>query len=230
MTPIVKISDLSFGYGEHTVLDGLDFELVEGEYVAIVGENGSGKSTLIKLILGIKKMNSGQIELFGRQQKKINEWYKIGYLPQGSGQKIAEMPITVREVIENGWLNPKGLNKQKRLKQVVELVDINDVLGKLIGDLSGGQRQRVFIARSLINNPKLLILDEPTSGIDDKSRKSLFTFGKSLVLQLIFQYFILLTILMVLIKLLIGFFVLIKQLCVMKEVIMNIYTNKYDCN
>ncbi|NJK71685.1 MAG: metal ABC transporter ATP-binding protein [Thermales bacterium] len=148
--------------------------------MAIVGENGSGKSTLIKLILGIKKMNSGQIELFGRQQKKINEWYKIGYLPQGSGQKIAEMPITVREVIENGWLNPKGLNKQKRLKQVVELVDINDVLGKLIGDLSGGQRQRVFIARSLINNPKLLILDEPTSGIDDKSRKSLFTFLKEL--------------------------------------------------
>ncbi len=176
MNPVIKVENLEFKYNKEIVLDAVSLTIGLGEYVAIIGENGSGKSSLIKIILGINKFKKGRVEIFGQDISDYADWHSIGYLPQGSGQKIGDMPITVNEVIENGWQKKSGINKKEAIKNVVDLVGINDILQNQLSDLSGGQRQRVFIARSLVNRPKILILDEPTSGIDVESRNSLFDF------------------------------------------------------
>jgi zinc transport system ATP-binding protein len=173
---IISVKNLTIEFGSRLVLQGINFEVSAGEHVAIIGENGSGKSTLIKTLLGIVKPTSGKIELFGQNLEEFRDWFKIGYVPQNLSQQLTQVPITVSEVLDSGFNSHTGLNLQTRKAEVSKLTRTHDLLNRRVQELSGGQLQRVMIARSLINQPQLLILDEPTNGIDSESRGHLHDF------------------------------------------------------
>ena len=168
---ILEVKNLKVSYSNHTAIEDINFEVNEGEYVCLMGENGSGKSTLIKTIVGLKKADEGEV--------KINiPLDKLSYLSQTNLQDL-DFPATAREIIMLGRQEHKKLPfytaKDKELyKKIVEQLKIEDIQDKRIGDLSGGQKQRVFIARALIKEPKLLILDEPATGLDYNITKELY--------------------------------------------------------
>jgi zinc transport system ATP-binding protein len=177
---ILEVKNLSFGYNSEMILKSLNFSLKRSEYVAIIGENGSGKSTLIRILLGILKPTKGEVRLFSKNIKTFSSWNKIGYIPQNVAKDYSFLPITVREILETGFSKSSSLDFQKQSKFVCELTKITNILDDKLSDLSGGQKQRVFIARSLINNPELLILDEPSANIDPEGRENLFNFLHSI--------------------------------------------------
>lgn len=178
--PIVSVRNLSFGYDSQSVLERVSFELRKGDYIGLVGPNGSGKTTLVKLLLGILFANEGEIELFGQPVRKFLDWQKIGYVPQYVSRADRNFPATVREVVESGHLlgNPLfcqlGLKACSPISEALEIVRISHLLHRRIGELSGGELQRVFIARSLVSHPELLILDEPTAGVDQATQEAFY--------------------------------------------------------
>jgi len=183
---IIEVEDVSFGYNEKLVVNNADLVIHEGDYLGIIGPNGGGKSTLIKLILGILKPRSGLIKIFGKPANEFKERYKIGYLAQKATDVDISFPITVNEVVSMGRFSKAGLfhglskiDKEKIDKALVE-VDIVDLKDRLIGNLSGGQEQKVFIARALAQEPEVIFLDEPTSGIDEKSKIEFYKLLKRL--------------------------------------------------
>ncbi len=177
---IVSARNVSFRYDSQPVLERVSFELAKGDYIGLVGPNGSGKTTLIKLLLGILAASEGEIELFGQPVSKFSEWQKIGYVPQYVFQADRTFPATVQEVVESGHLYENRLVCQLGLKacspisEALETVGITNLLHRRIGELSGGERQRVFIARSLVSHPELLILDEPTAGVDQSTQEAFY--------------------------------------------------------
>lgn len=167
---VLEVKNLSFGYGTNQVLSNLNFKVFEGEYAALIGANGSGKTTLLKLILGLLLPSSGKVLMLSESLKSFKSWSKIGYVPQLVSSEILGFPITVKECILLNYSSQNQETQKSALERVLKITDTQNLQNKLLSDLSGGQRQRVFIARSLINNPVLLILDEPTSGIDQESQ------------------------------------------------------------
>ncbi len=157
---------LKLGYDGKTVVEGLDFTVSSGDYLCIVGENGSGKSTLMKTILRLRQPLSGTIEL--GEDLRPNE---IGYLPQQTVVQ-RDFPASVREIVMSGCLNRCGLRpfyskEEKHLAaESMERLGIIDLAGNCYRELSGGQQQRVLLARALCATRKLLLLDEPTAGLD----------------------------------------------------------------
>lgn len=186
MQAVVSAQDFSCRHNSAEVLSDLSFEVGEGDYVGLVGPNGSGKTTLIKAMLGLIKADKGCIRVFGYHPDEQEEWSKIGYLPQKHLSFNQGFPSTVREIVGLGLLAKKNLSSRNReadseaIDKALELTNISDISRKLIGDLSGGQQQRVFIARALVNEPKLLILDEPTTALDPETRENFFTLVNSL--------------------------------------------------
>ena len=186
MKPILSISNLSFNYGPLEVLDNVTFSVEKGDYIALAGPNGAGKTTLIRNILGLTNSFSGSVELFGQSLSDFKNWNRIGYLPQRVNLFNPLFPATVKEVISLGLLSAKKFPKQFSRKdddltsQAMELMGIRNIEGKLVGELSGGQQQRVFLARALISNPDLLILDEPGTALDPQSRESFFELMRKL--------------------------------------------------
>lgn len=156
----VSLKNVSFGYGGELVLTNVSCDIQAGEYVALVGHNGSGKTTLLQLMLGLRSPHKGTILLFGKDTTQFKSWNWIGYVPQYSPLRAAQTPLRVDEVVGMETANTD------------EIVDALDAVGMksyahaLVRELSGGQQQRVFIARALVKRPKLLILDEPTVGVD----------------------------------------------------------------
>ena len=180
MNSIVKVENLSFFYGQNQVLYDLDFEIFEGEYVGLIGANGSGKTTLLSLLLNLIQPTSGIISLLGQDLKTFKDWQKIGYVPQSLPVESSNFPITVSELILSNY-SGYGYDSEKiALEKVLEIADVKDLKNRLLSNLSGGQRQRIMIARSLINQPKLLLLDEPTSGVDEKNQESFYHFLENL--------------------------------------------------
>lgn len=171
----VVIKDVSFHYGDRYVLENINLTINKGSFLALVGPNGSGKSTLIKCILGLLTPQIGTIELFGENSRTFKAWNKIGYISQKANSFNSGFPATVNEVVSMGIFTKVGmfrfLNKSHKSKvaEAIEAVGMTKYANKNIGELSGGQQQRVFIARALVSEPKLLILDEPTVGIDASS-------------------------------------------------------------
>ena len=163
---ILQCSNLSFGYDGETVLEGVSFSLNAGDYLCVVGENGSGKSTLIKGLLGLKAPEKGDI-LFGDGLQST----EIGYLPQQT-QIQRDFPASVREVVLSGCLNSLGrrfrYNAEDRARAAMnmERMGIEELADRSYQDLSGGQQQRVLLARALCATKKLLLLDEPVTGLD----------------------------------------------------------------
>ncbi|MFS0861578.1 metal ABC transporter ATP-binding protein [Fredinandcohnia sp. 179-A 10B2 NHS] len=166
------IKDLSFRYDEQTVLENIHLDVPRGAFLAIVGPNGSGKTTLLKSILGLLKIQKGSIKLFGSDINKFKEWYKIGFVSQKANSFNSGFPATVFEVVSSGLTSKLGLftflkkEHRKKIENALQSVGMEDFLNRNIGELSGGQQQRVFIARALVSEPELLILDEPTVGVD----------------------------------------------------------------
>ncbi|AWE06834.1 zinc ABC transporter ATP-binding protein [Lysinibacillus sp. 2017] len=178
--PLIELKNVSFQYEYTQVLRNISLRVEEGDFLALLGQNGSGKSTLLKLVLGLLKPMSGEIQLFGQNanQFKNREW--IGYVSQKSNAFNSGFPATVEEVVKSGLTKKAGL--LKRLPKDAEAlvhhaladVGMEEFAKRNIGQLSGGQQQRVFIARALVAQPKLLILDEPTVGVDHENVQAFY--------------------------------------------------------
>jgi len=176
---IVRLTDVTFGYDGRPVIEGLDFSVLERDFVALIGSNGAGKTTLLKMIVGLLKPDRGSIELFGEPASRFSRRDRIGYVPQ-KNQFNPLFPVTVREVVLSGLYGRRNLFRrigkedQAKCDDALHAMRIEDLAEKRIGELSGGQQQRAFLARALINNPALLILDEPTVGIDAETQHNFF--------------------------------------------------------
>jgi zinc transport system ATP-binding protein len=172
MQSIIEIKKLSYRYEKDVVLEDINLTVPNGSFLAIVGPNGSGKSTLLKLILGLLKPQKGDILLFGQEINKFKDWQKIGYVSQKANSFNTGFPATVFEVVSSGLTKKLGLFKlfkkehSQKVLEALEAVGMKKFSNRNIGELSGGQQQRVFIARALVSEPSLLILDEPTVGVD----------------------------------------------------------------
>lgn len=172
---LLTVQDLSLGYDGHTIVEGLNFTVNAGDYLCIIGENGSGKTTLMKTLLGLKEAIKGRIEI--GDGLKRNE---IGYLPQ---QTIVQkdFPASVREIVLSGCQSRCGLRpfyskeEKKLAEENMKLMGIEALANRCYRDLSGGQQQRVLLARALCATRKILLLDEPVSGLDPKVTAEMYS-------------------------------------------------------
>ncbi|MCU9612893.1 metal ABC transporter ATP-binding protein [Caldibacillus lycopersici] len=180
MNACIKLNSVSFKYDHSIVLENISLSLHKGEFLGLIGPNGSGKSTLIKLILGMQKPMEGEIELFDHPIKQFKEWPKIGYVSQKANTFNGGFPATVFEVVSTGLYGKMGIFKwlgkyeKEKIMEAIHLVGLSGYEKRNIGKLSGGQQQRVFIARAIVSEPELLILDEPTVGVDGKSESEFY--------------------------------------------------------
>lgn len=169
---ILEIKNLSASYNGYKAIEDINLKVEKGEYICLVGENGSGKSTLIKTIVGLHKKDSGEVI------KNISD-DKISYLPQNN-MKDLDFPATAKEIIMTGVQRHKKIpfytkKDWELFNKVCNMLEIKEIANNQIGNLSGGQRQRVMLARSIIREPDLIILDEPCSGLDVNITKELYT-------------------------------------------------------
>lgn len=177
---VLSVSSLCSGYQSADVLQDVTFTVQAGDYLGIVGPNGSGKSTLVKSILGLIKHETGSVRLFGTPFHQFRDWKRIGYLPQGLQFFNPNFPATVAEVVRLGRLAGKGFPKRFDRKDAaavdttLQWMDIGSIRDRMIGELSGGMRQRVLLARALVNEPELLVLDEPTTALDPETREHFY--------------------------------------------------------
>ncbi|GAA0499842.1 metal ABC transporter ATP-binding protein [Salinibacillus aidingensis] len=173
--PVLSVQQLDYKYEQQNVLEGVNFTIQQGSFAGLVGPNGSGKTTLIQLILGLLRLQKGTIELFGTPIHKFKNWNKVSFVSQKANTFNRGFPATVYEVVSMGLTGKVGyfrfLNKghKAQIYRALENVGMREYADRNIGDLSGGQQQRVFIARSLVSQPELLILDEPTVGVDTEN-------------------------------------------------------------
>lgn len=181
MESIISIKNVSFSYsGGVNVLENLSFNIYKKDFIAIIGANGSGKSTLLKLILKELNPSDGEIFISNTNIKNFKEWDTIGYVPQINAGNIPGFPITALEIVTLNLYNKMGFFKFSRkshielAKRALSQVNMLDFANTPMNKMSGGQQQRIMIAKSLINNPKILIFDEPTTGIDKESKDQLF--------------------------------------------------------
>ena len=186
--PIIVASKLSFRYREgQVILRDVSLAINAGDYVGIIGPNGSGKSTFLKLLLGLLPLQQGSVQLFGQPVASFRDWLKIGYVPQVGFQGEQNFPATVAEVITAGSLSKSFFPRreerqrlQKRIHTVADIVGISHLLQRRIGELSGGEEQRAFIAQALVSDPELLVLDEPTAGVDLATEASFYALLRDL--------------------------------------------------
>ena len=163
---IVEIKNLTVQYPDVKALDDVSFTVNQGDFLGIIGPNGAGKSTLFDVMLNLNTKYQGVLKFFGEDIKKSKKYLKeIGYVPQ---KPIFEknFPATVNDVVRMGLRKESDENK---IDKILQQLWIHELSNRRIGELSGGQLQRVFIAKALVNNPKILILDEPVTGIDQQS-------------------------------------------------------------
>ena len=185
-TALVETKKLCFKSGDLNIIQDVDIKILQGDYTAIIGPNGGGKTTLIRLILGLTKKTSGEILLFGSKIKKFKRWHDVAYVPQNVSHVDRNFPATVKEVVRMGRSVLKKAwerfneEDERIINESMHRLDVKSLENKLIGELSGGQRQRVMIARALASQPKLLILDEPNTGVDMVSQKKFYALLKEL--------------------------------------------------
>lgn len=164
----IEVSHISYSVNGNSILENIDLQINEGCYLGIVGPNGAGKTTLLRLILGIIKPTEGRILIYGIPPEDYLKTEPIGYLPQRISQTIFEFPITVEELIKSG-----GKTNKDSLQWAMDVFRISHLKKKVLRELSGGERQKAFLARAIVSKPKILILDEPTTGIDSYARNDL---------------------------------------------------------
>lgn len=174
----LEFDQVTFGYGRVPVLREVSLTIHPGEFYAIVGANGSGKTTLMKLGLGLLHATYGTVRLFGEPIDQFSDWHKVGYVPQRAAARPT-LPISVDEVVRTGLAGHLGLMRRptathrERIEHVIDVMGLHDIRSAAINRLSGGQQQRALIARALVTAPRLLVLDEPTTGVDAAARHAL---------------------------------------------------------
>lgn len=183
MQSVIRIENVNYAYETQLVLENINFEIFENDFVGVIGPNGGGKTTLLRLILGFLKPLTGKIEIFNKAPEKVRR--RIGYVPQHS-EMDKYFPITVREIVTLGnlpsrsyfpWFKPTAL---QCANQAMEFVKIENLARKTFSELSGGQRQRCLIARALAAQPEILLLDEPTASVDMSVEEDIFDLLKIL--------------------------------------------------
>lgn len=173
--PVLAFDQVTFGYGRLPVLREASLRIAPGEFVAVVGANGSGKTTLMRLGLGLLRPSHGTVRLFGEPVARFRDWSKVGYVPQRANA-ASTVSISVEEVVRTGLAGHLGLLRRptiahsQRLEHVLDLMGLAAVRRAPVDLLSGGQQQRALIARALVTAPRLLVLDEPTTGVDAGAR------------------------------------------------------------
>lgn len=190
MSSLVQIHGLEFGYGRQPVLSGIDLHVETGTTLGLIGPNGGGKTTLIRLLLGALEPTAGSIRVAGYAPRKaVARGDLIGYLPQNPPTS-SRLPLSVRQVVRMGLAGKTGLLKPYRREDLnfanslLERVGIADFADRPVAALSGGELQRVYIARALAPRPKLLLLDEPTTGIDRGGQRRFIDFIQELKIAL----------------------------------------------
>ena len=179
MTPPITVENVSFAYDEQPVLNNISMTVEDGDFLGLIGPNGSGKTTLLQLMLGLKKPDSGRIELYGTRADKYKQGTRLAYVAQQSTEADTMMPVTVREVVRMGryahaGLMPLSETDGRLVDEALETVGISDLADRKISRLSGGQKQRTYIARALASEADLLALDEPTVGVDADSVEAFY--------------------------------------------------------
>ena len=168
---VLALREATVAYDGRAVLRDVTLSVRAGELLAVLGANGSGKTTLVRAMVGLSRLDAGQVELFGAPLGSFADWPRVGYVPQRVGA-TAGVPATVREVVASG-----RLSRMRRFRRsssadraavtaAMETVDLGHLADRSVATLSGGQQQRVLIARALASEPELLLLDEPTAGVD----------------------------------------------------------------
>jgi len=179
MRPFVELEGVAVDYGPVRVLDGINLTVEPGDFLGIIGPNGSGKTTLLRVMLGLLPPTEGAVRLFGKLPAAFREWGRLGYVPQ-KATLDPSLPVTVEEVVASGLVPVLGLfqrtgkAERSRIREVLARVGMEAHARARIGALSTGQQQRVLIARALVSDPELLILDEPTGGVDPEAQTSFY--------------------------------------------------------
>lgn len=178
MSTALKITNLSVKYGRLEALKNVSLTVSEGDYLGIIGPNGGGKTTLISAIIGAVSPDEGTVEIFGDKSARARRL--LGYVPQFSGVS-RDFPITAREVVATAFLknglhpfSSVGKSDIKKAEGFLERLDLAKLAERSVSDLSGGEFQRLLIARALASEPKMLVLDEPVSNVDPKSREMIY--------------------------------------------------------
>ena len=183
-TPIVQVKDLNFYYNGQEVLTDINLTINHGDFVSIIGPNGGGKTTLIKLLLGLLTPETGTVRINGKSPEENGA--VIGYVPQTINHNL-NFPASAMDVVLMGKYDPKkrlrfrdSRKDRQEALQALDKMGMGGYGGRKITDLSGGQRQRVLIARALVTNPEILVLDEPTASLDTKGQTDFFSLLKEL--------------------------------------------------
>ena len=185
MDSVLEVSDVSFSYAKPPVLRDVSMRVRSGECLGIIGPNGSGKTTLLRILLGLEQPDSGHVRLFDTPISDFDAGERIGYVAQDAAHVDRSIPITVREFVRMGRFPHVGLNDldesdETLVDEALETVGIQDLANRRIGTLSGGQKQRGSIARALASEADLLVLDEPTVGVDATARERFYDLLRTL--------------------------------------------------
>jgi zinc transport system ATP-binding protein len=177
----LEFRNATFSYESIEVVKDVSFKVEQGDFIALLGPNGSGKTTLVRLALGLVRPSEGETLLFGTQAHRFRNWRQVGYVPQTVEGIHTQFPATVEEIVSHGLykgFDPTRFWKRgapESVKTSMEAVGVADLRGRRISALSTGQQQRVLIARSLVRNPKILMLDEPEAGVDAAGQEQLYS-------------------------------------------------------
>lgn len=184
-TSVVDIRDAAVAIGGRPVLRQISLTVRAGEFVALMGANGSGKSTLVRAMTGLRPLSGGRVHLFGTALGDFRDWQRIGFVPQRSGA-ASGVPASVWEVVASGrltrrrWFRPLLRADRAAIADALDVVGLSGRTRDGVATLSGGQQQRVLIAKALVNDPKLLILDEPATGVDLETQNRFYALLKKL--------------------------------------------------
>lgn len=186
MNSVIEVRNLGFRYYGEPVLNGVNFEIKKGDFVAVIGSNGAGKSTLLRILLGELAPSEGGLLLFGQDAARFKDWPKIGYVPQNNPASGSGFPATAEEIVRSGLysqigpLRPTSKAHREKALDALSLVGMRGCAKRMITELSGGQLQRVMIARALAASCELMLLDEPSAGIDSESTDKLYALLREL--------------------------------------------------
>jgi len=180
LEPIIEVENLTVARKGRTIIEDATFSIEPGTYMGVVGPNGGGKTTLMQALLGILPVESGSIKIMGQPLDEFNDWSKLAFVSQHSINFDEKFPLTVRELVGLGRINRSNLGRPlkkedwEQVDEALSFMGISKLSNRRIGQLSGGQKQRVFVAKAIVRNPEILILDEPASGIDPEAQERFY--------------------------------------------------------